>query len=254
VVVEVERLIGARRNMIEVPERDHAALTDMVRARAPYETIAGAVSDLKLEPTRLRLRHFAEQCSQLAGRLGKPAPTMTIEDGSVRLDTASWAGFWSGFVHAARNAMDHGIEMPEERMALGKPPAGRIAMRTSFDASNVVIEIEDDGRGIDWEAIRSRCILRGERCSSPDDLMRAVFVDGLSTTSETSEISGRGIGMGALLASTEAMGGRLRIDSEANRGTRVIMTIPMPSTTRDASSWSVVTRRATTTSHPPMGS
>src|SRR4029077_15206701 len=108
----------------------------------------------EFEPAERRLMRVGEQARAVASRLGKGAINVEIEHNDVRLAPESWAQFWSSFTHAVRNAIDHGIESSEERLARGKPPQGRLRLSTQMRGSELTVEISDDGRGVDWERVR----------------------------------------------------------------------------------------------------
>src|SRR5207344_148043 len=97
----------------------------------------------KLEPSVRRLNRVAEHAQHIARRLQKGALLERVEDHALRLDPQAWASFWSAFVHVIRNAVDHGIESPEERLASGKPAEGNLALVTRLEQGELVIQIED---------------------------------------------------------------------------------------------------------------
>jgi two-component system chemotaxis sensor kinase CheA len=134
-------------------------------------------------------------------------------------------------VHIVRNAFDHALEPREERRAAGKPPNGRISVSAFQRGNHVVIEVEDDGRGMDVDAIRESAIARG-LISEGDTLTRKetlnlVFAAGLSTRDEVSETSGRGVGMDIVRSNLAEMGGMVEISSNPGRGTVVTITLPI---------------------------
>jgi len=149
----------------------------------------------------------------------QPALNLVIEPNDVLLFPESWATFWSGFTHAIRNAVDHGIESPEERLAAGKPAQGKIRLTTRLLDDDLLVEIADDGRGIAWNLVRARAAAVGLAHDTREDLTEALFQDGLSTKGEVSEFSGRGIGMGALRAISRKMGGSVQVTSAEGQGT-----------------------------------
>ncbi|MEO8179200.1 MAG: ATP-binding protein [Deltaproteobacteria bacterium] len=222
---QVERLLGDKRQVIEMSPEQHVELERAAREGAPRDALVGLIEALRLEPVELRLRQFAEQARQLAQRLDKRVHVEVMHDG-LRLDPIRWAGFWSVFVHAVRNAVDHGIEPASARSVRGKPELARIALRARVEGDRLVFEVEDDGRGVDWEEIRKRCLSQGLPAATQTDLVAALFADGLSTALEVTAISGRGIGMGALQAEVDQLGGKLEIVSQAQRGTRLRMLFP----------------------------
>jgi chemotaxis protein histidine kinase CheA len=137
--------------------------------------------------------------------------------------------FWSTFGHLVRNALDHGIESAEERVAAGKPEAGTIALRAWRTDNEDVFEIADDGRGIDWDRVRTRAIASSLPAETHEDLEHALFSDGLSTAAVVSETSGRGVGLAAVQAAVLEIGGRIVVASEPSRGTRFTFTFPSAS-------------------------
>ncbi len=222
-VSDVTRLLGQHLRGTEVDEAQYARLETVARSGDPSAMVR-EVRRIKLEPTQRRLQHFAEQAQRIATRLDKTDIIVKVEDHGVRLEPRRWAPFWSAFVHGVRNAVDHGLEHTGERG--NKAPSGTLTLRSRDDGDRLVIEIEDDGRGVDWDAVRERAQRDGLPCSSPEELQAALFVDGLSTMRQVSDISGRGIGMGALLEGTRALGGELSILSRAGEGTLVRMSFP----------------------------
>ncbi len=179
------------------------------------------------EPTRVHLDRLGKQGVSLARRLADREVRVVIEDGDVRLPFGEHDAFWSVLTHVLRNAVDHGIESAEERVALGKPQAGTITLRTRTESCSLVVEIGDDGRGIDWDRVRERAASLRLPASTDADLTRALFADGLSTRSEVSEISGRGVGMGAVLTTCRELGGDITVRSELGRGTTFVCRLPL---------------------------
>ncbi|MGC4079506.1 MAG: ATP-binding protein [Rubrivivax sp.] len=226
-VVEVlERIMGDRNDIIELDVREHEALeAEALRAAAE---LAERVRSLKLEPTRKRFRRLAEHAHAIGERLGKAVEVVT-EGGDERVDPHRWGPFWRSLVHAVRNAVDHGIEAPEERVEAGKPTRGKIVLRSRMAGDRFVIEIVDDGRGIDWERVRARAKAAGFAAETDADLHDALFRDSISTANEVSEISGRGVGMGALLEATRELDGDIRMSSRPGQGTTARISFPSSS-------------------------
>ena len=222
---QVDRLLGQGRQAIQVSPEQYGALERAVRDGVAREDLARQVHELTLEPVERRLNHFADQAARLGRRLDKEIVTRVSHDGLL-LDARRWSRVWQAFVHAVRNAVDHGIEPAQERLAAGKPRAGRIDLRGRRDGAGVVIEIEDDGCGIAWDELRRRLEARGLRASTREELSAALFVEGVSTAREISSISGRGVGMGALRSAVQSLGGAVEVDSEPGRGTRVCLRFP----------------------------
>lgn len=226
---DVDGLLGQRSQVIEVSHEEHLALEQAVERATSTEEILQAIRALELEPLERRFRLCAEQVRGIAARLDKLVE-VEISGGGIRLDSKRWAPVWAAFVHVLRNAVDHGIESPEQRRASGKPEVGRITISARRDDATISIGIEDDGRGIDWEAVRRRCVTRGLPSGSTEELVAALFADGLSTVDRVTDLSGRGVGMSALQAAVQKLGGAISVQSERGRGSRVTMSFPNLST------------------------
>ena len=214
-------LLGARDvRHVEVADDDIQRVLAALRSNAPAAAIARMIHDWRLEPIALRFERAAEQARRLAQRLGKTLE-VEIDDHALRLDPQRWTPFWSTFVHAVRNAIDHGIETAAERGAAGKTPAGHITFGSVIEHGVLRIEIRDDGRGVSWDRVHERAALLGLPCGTPDELTEALFADGMSTKREVTDLSGRGVGLSALRTATARAGGVLTILSEPQRGTSV---------------------------------
>ncbi|RYZ01279.1 MAG: hypothetical protein EOO73_36125 [Myxococcales bacterium] len=224
---EIAKLLGARSDMLEIEAREYVGLEAAARAGESAPALLRRIRRLKLESTAKRLGHFQERALKIADRLGKGGVRVEVEDNAVRLDHARWAGFWNAFVHAVRNALDHGIEPLADRQARGKEGAGALALRTyEDDSGRVVIEIQDDGRGVDWQSVAARAAAAGLPHRTSADLEQALFSDGVSTALSVTDVSGRGVGMGALLAATEELGGQLDVRSTWGKGTTLRFVFP----------------------------
>jgi HPt (histidine-containing phosphotransfer) domain-containing protein len=150
----------------------------------------------------------------VATQLGKPMPEIIVEGGAIGIRRSIQGRLLGGLNHILRNAIDHGLESPEERRALNKAERGRIIIRVDYH-EKMVIEIHDDGRGLHLPGIRTRALEKGlitaDQQLSDDAIAQFVFASGFSTRTEVSDISGRGIGMDAVQSSIRQMGGQIRI-------------------------------------------
>ncbi|MDP9149927.1 MAG: Hpt domain-containing protein [Myxococcota bacterium] len=228
----METLLGEKRRVLEVDEAEHAAVELAIRRGASSAALLRMVHALKLDPTQRRMEHFGDQARRIATGLGKSLDVV-VEASDLRVDRKHWGSFWSAFIHGVRNAVDHGIESPEERSALGKPALGRISLRSYVRADRFVIELEDDGRGVDWVAVAARAAARGLPVGTEAELRSALFSDGVSTAAQVTEISGRGLGMGAVQTATEALGGLLELSTAPRQGTTLRMVFPKNAMTPD---------------------
>jgi two-component system chemotaxis sensor kinase CheA len=136
-------------------------------------------------------------------------------------------------VHLIRNSIDHAIESPEERLANGKPEAGTITLVARHEGNNVIIEVKDDGKGVDPSIIGRLAVERGmftpEQIAQmpPEEIIKIIFLPGFSTAKEVSDLSGRGVGMDAVKAKLEDLNGQLDIESKVGEGSRVIIKLPL---------------------------
>ncbi len=219
-------IFGRLEEVLHVSRAELADLLKAVEEGAASEVVAERLKQWTLEPTAVRLERFAEQARGMARRLNKGAVEVRVEHNGVRLPRAAWAPFWSSFSHVVRNAIDHGLELPGERLAHRKPPAGRVSLSTVVEGDDVVIGIVDDGRGINWSEVRARAVERGISVRTSDELSLALFEDGLTTLATPTHDSGRGVGLGAVRAICERMGGRVQIQTTLGQSTRVEIRIP----------------------------
>ncbi len=134
-------------------------------------------------------------------------------------------------MHIARNAIDHGIESPEERRTCGKPETGVINFRAYQKGNHVVIEVSDDGRGIELERVRKKAIERGliqeDRTIEKDELIDLIYLPGFTTKDEVTEVSGRGVGMDVVKEKLSHIGGFVEIETEKGKETTVRLTVPI---------------------------
>jgi two-component system chemotaxis sensor kinase CheA len=220
----LERIIGKHSHVIELEPAEQVAL-EIEAARFSIE-LWRKIHAMKLEPTKRRLDLFGDQARRIGARLEKNFDVV-ISDDHLRLDANAWAPFWSVFVHGVRNAMDHGLEPSNERIAAGKSERGTLTLRTRKLGERFLVEIIDDGRGIDWDTLKEKAALAGLPTTDRQALTASLFHDGLSTAEEVTDLSGRGVGMGAVLEATKKLGGEITIESERGKGTTVRMSFPV---------------------------
>jgi two-component system chemotaxis sensor kinase CheA len=169
---------------------------------------------------------------ELSGTQGKKVK-LTVDGGETLLDKYILDGISKALLHLIRNAVDHGIETPVERKALGKGEAGRLLISATSQGNRVIIRVEDDGRGIDEARLKEKVLERGLVSSdeisglSSQDLYKFLFRHGISTSEKVSEISGRGVGMDVVRESLERLKGSIRINSTAGMGTFVELQVPL---------------------------
>ncbi len=226
---QVRRLIGdSPRCVIEIETLELADAVERARQAAPGSELAALLASWRLELATRRLERLGSYAVSLAARLGRSPLDVRVDAAGVRLDPTRWAPLWTALIHAVRNAVDHGIEEPAARIQAGKPPRPCLTLVATIDRRQLAIAIADDGVGVDWDRVRDRALDRGLPAASPADLERALFADGFSTRDEVSETSGRGVGLAALRATVESLGGEVEIDSRPGQGTTVCCRFPAP--------------------------
>jgi chemosensory pili system protein ChpA (sensor histidine kinase/response regulator) len=154
-----------------------------------------------------------------------------IVGGSIEVDRGVLDRMNAAFEHLLRNCVTHGIETPEQRQVVGKDPTGSIVVSLEQEGNEVSVEIRDDGAGLDLPRIRARAVEMGlvvaDAKLSDQALMHLIFAPGLSTVAVLTEVAGRGVGMDVVKSDVQAMGGRIEVRSEAGRGTRFKLVMPL---------------------------
>ncbi|KDE55719.1 chemotaxis protein CheA [Methanoculleus sp. MH98A] len=156
----------------------------------------------------------------------------SIEGGETELDRSMMDGLSDPLLHIIRNAVNHGIETPEIRKASGKPPKGSLRLTARRDKDNVVIDIEDDGAGIDPERLRKKGVEKGlltaeaAANATKDELVGLLFEPGFSTAEAITDISGRGVGLDVVKKTIESLKGSIKVETEVGRGTKFELVLP----------------------------
>lgn len=185
----------------------------------------------RMMPVRTLTDRYPRLVRDLCRTLGKDID-LEVRGRDIEIDRAILDNLDVPFIHTLRNAVDHGIEPPTERMGRGKPAAGRVIITATRDRDTVLVIIEDDGRGLDTNKLREVAVKRGlvtaeqARELTAREAYFLVCLPGFSTKTEVSDISGRGVGMDVVAGRLEAVGGSLDIESELGRGTRFIFRLP----------------------------
>ena len=166
----------------------------------------------------------------LSRDLGKPVK-LSFQGGELELERNLVGRLMEPFLHLVRNALDHGLELPSERVVQGKSEAGNLRISASQRGRNLRFDIRDDGRGFDLERIRARGVALGliheDEPMSPERLHRLALEPGFSTQEKASQISGRGVGMDVVRSEVEGIGGEIYLSSEARRGSLVRLSLPL---------------------------
>ncbi len=201
--------------------------------------IESITNDLQLSVMRARLVPIGKLFNKiprlvrdLAGEFKKEID-LKLEGEETELDRSLIEALHDPMIHMIRNSVDHGIEMPADREAKGKPRKGNLSVRAYNEGNHVIIEILDDGKGINLQAVRDKVKEKGLMNDtelaglSPKEVMNLIFIPGLSTAQKLSSVSGRGVGMDVVRTNIEKMNGQAFVDSEEGRWTRLTVKLPL---------------------------
>ncbi|MBL0424898.1 chemotaxis protein CheW [Ramlibacter alkalitolerans] len=223
-----QAMLAERAARIDAGERQHleGGLGDLERTTRQLQD---SVMAIRMVPMGEVFQRFPRMLRDLGARLGKQVELHTAGE-ATELDKGMIEKITDPLTHLVRNAVDHGIEPPQQRVAAGKPAHGTLTLAARHEGGCVVIEVRDDGRGLD----RSRILEKGRAAGLPlpeaasdDQVWQLIFAPGLSTAETVSDVSGRGVGMDVVRRNIEALGGSVELHSEAGRGTCVRVRLPL---------------------------
>lgn len=192
----------------------------------------GEITALRMTPLSFVFERFPRMVRDLSRDLQKQV-RFIMEGGDTEIDRTIIDRLGDPLVHLLRNAVDHGIEKPEDRIKAGKDPTGTVRLKAYHEGNNVYIVVEDDGAGIDTAKVLAKAVERGLVTSdqasflSQEEIFSFLFLPGFSTSDTVSEISGRGVGMDVLKNTVEELGGTVQVRSVLGKGTTVIMRLPL---------------------------
>jgi two-component system chemotaxis sensor kinase CheA len=216
-----------------LPEANRPVLEEGVdRLHGLAKEMHGRVMGARMTPVAVVTDQLPRAVRDVARRRGREVD-LVVEGAEIELDRAILDALGEPLLHVLRNAIDHGIEDAESRAANGKPPRGQVRVTVRRTRDKVMVEVADDGRGMDPDALRASAVARG--ALTPEDAsrlprseaLRLACLPGVSTAKDVSDISGRGVGMDAVKRAVERVGGTLELESDAGRGTRVTFRLPL---------------------------
>jgi len=188
-----------------------------------------SVMSIRMIPMSTVFSRFPRMLRDLAGKLGKKIDLITLGE-ATELDKGLVEKITDPLTHLVRNSVDHGIEMPEDRLAAGKSEHGTLTLAASHQGGSIVIEVRDDGRGMNRERILQKARERGMDVSDnmPDqEVWQLIFAPGFSTADVVTDVSGRGVGMDVVKRNIAALGGSVEIESTQGKGMRVAVRLPL---------------------------
>ncbi|MGM0501564.1 MAG: chemotaxis protein CheW [Bacillota bacterium] len=224
-----------KRTQVESVARSYD-LDDLEKKLKPLSKVTSdlqdAVMEMRMVPISMVFNRFPRLVRDLAQDLDKEI-NLLIEGEETELDRTIIDEIGDPLVHMIRNSIDHGIEPPEEREKKGKPREGQIKLSAFHEGNNVVIQIEDDGQGIDPTIIEKKALEKGVvspsevENMSDQEIVNLVFAPGFSTNEEVSDVSGRGVGMDVVKNKLDALNGSIDIKSEVGKGSVFTMKLPL---------------------------
>ena len=203
-----------------------AGLADLQRHTRDLQE---SVMSIRMIPVSMIYNRFPRMLRDLAAKLGKKVDFVTLGE-STELDKGLVEKITDPLTHLVRNSCDHGIEMPEDRRAVGKPETGTITLSASHQGGSIVIEVRDDGKGLSRARLLKKARERGIEVSDemPDaDVWNLIFAPGFSTAEAVTDVSGRGVGMDVVKKNITSVGGSVEIDSAEGFGMTVRVRLPL---------------------------
>ena len=228
-----ELVLGRNQLREAVASNDRRALVaSSQRVNLITSELQDAIMQTRMQPIGNVFGKFPRVVRDLAHATNKEIQ-LDIRGKDVGLDKSLIEGLSDPLTHMVRNAADHGIELPEERLSRGKPAAGNMRLEARHEAGHVVVEVADDGKGLDPQRIAASALKKGLitqdklQGMSDKEKMALVFLPGLSTVEKVTDLSGRGVGMDVVKTNLDRLGGKVEIESEPGKGTLFRIKLPL---------------------------
>ncbi|WP_018685573.1 chemotaxis protein CheA [Actinokineospora enzanensis] len=230
----VGELVLTRNQMVRATEHngDHTLSRAAQRLNIITSELQEGVMKTRMQPISHLWSKLPRVVRDLSNSLGRQV-RLELEGAETELDRSLLEAVKDPLTHLVRNAVDHGLEAPEDRVKAGKPAEGTLTLRAYHEHGHVVVEVADDGKGVDPKLIGATAVKRGlltetqVAAMDPDDVLRLVFRPGFSTAAKVSNVSGRGVGMDVVRTNLEAIGGAVDLRSVVGKGTTWRLTIPL---------------------------
>jgi two-component system chemotaxis sensor kinase CheA len=232
----VGELVLVRNRLLSLSNNDDQKHEEMSKAISNLDVVTGdlqgAVMKTRMQPIKKVFGRFPRVVRDLARSLKKEI-NLEMYGEDTDLDKNLVEALADPLVHLVRNSVDHGIEMPDDRQAKGKPREGTVTLSASQEGDHIMLSIKDDGAGMDAEKLKQIAIKRGvldedaaARLSN-EDAYNLIFAAGFSTKEQVSDISGRGVGMDVVKTKISQLNGSIKIDSELGKGTELLIKVPL---------------------------
>ncbi len=243
----VGELVITQSMLTQLGTRLSGPLSDQLRAglaqlERNVRELQESVMRVRMLPISFVFSRFPRMVRDLSQRLGKQVELKVTGD-QTELDKTVLEKIGDPLVHLVRNSIDHGIELPQGRVAAGKPSTGVISLEAYHKGGNIVVEVCDDGGGLQRERIlakaRERNLVGANEALTDEQILHLIFMPGFSTADQATDISGRGVGMDVVRRNIKELGGSIEVSSTAGRGSRFVITLPLTLAIVDGQSVSV---------------
>ena len=227
-LVITQSMLAQRSNELD-PVNHGDLITSMGQLQRNARDLQESVMSIRMMPMEYVFSRFPRLVRDLAGKLNKQIE-LTLMGSSTELDKSLIERIIDPLTHLVRNSLDHGIELPENRVAAGKSPVGNLILSAEHQGGNICIEVTDDGAGLNRERILAKAISQGMAVSenmTDEEVGMLIFAPGFSTAEQVTDVSGRGVGMDVVKRNIQEMGGHVEIQSKQGSGTTIRILLPL---------------------------
>ncbi|HCD6754823.1 TPA: chemotaxis protein CheA [Enterobacter hormaechei] len=227
-LVITQSMLAQRSNELD-PVTHGDLITSMGQLQRNARDLQESVMSIRMMPMEYVFSRFPRLVRDLAGKLNKQIE-LTLMGSSTELDKSLIERIIDQLTHLVRNSLDHGIELPENRVAAGKSPVGNLILSAEHQGGNICIEVTDDGAGLNRERILAKAISQGMAVNenmTDEEVGMLIFAPGFSTAEQVTDVSGRGVGMDVVKRNIQEMGGHVEIQSKQGAGTTIRILLPL---------------------------
>ena len=227
-LVITQSMLAQRSNELD-PVTHGDLITSMGQLQRNARDLQESVMSIRMMPMEYVFSRFPRLVRDLASKLGKEVE-LTLLGSSTELDKSLIERIIDPLTHLVRNSLDHGIELPENRIAAGKSPVGNLILSAEHQGGNICIEVTDDGAGLNRERILAKAISQGMAVNenmTDEEVGMLIFAPGFSTAEQVTDVSGRGVGMDVVKRNIQEMGGHVEIKSKQGSGTTIRILLPL---------------------------